>query len=72
MFDDLDDDDVTDLIPDKATPDEEERLRQQAVRGRRMTVSEVRIFYIWEIFRFEISRCSMRCCYILLESFTQA
>ncbi|XP_033209745.1 piezo-type mechanosensitive ion channel component isoform X3 [Belonocnema kinseyi] len=41
MFDDLDDDDVTDLIPDRDDQDEEERRRQQALRGRRMTVSEL-------------------------------
>ena len=45
MFDDLDDDDVTDLVPDKEDLDEEERQLQQARRGRRMTVSEVRIIF---------------------------
>ncbi|XP_043467301.1 piezo-type mechanosensitive ion channel component isoform X6 [Leptopilina heterotoma] len=39
MFDDLDDDDLTDLIPDKEE-NETDRQRQQGVRGRRMTVSE--------------------------------
>lgn len=43
MFDDLDDDDVTDLIPDNDTEKKEkERRREQEQRGRRMTVSEVR------------------------------
>lgn len=42
MFDDLDDDDVTDLIPDSDTEKKEkERRREQEQRGRRMTVSEV-------------------------------
>ncbi|XP_043467298.1 piezo-type mechanosensitive ion channel component isoform X4 [Leptopilina heterotoma] len=40
MFDDLDDDDLTDLIPDKEE-NETDRQRQQGVRGRRMTVSEL-------------------------------
>lgn len=43
MFDDLDDDDVTDLIPDsEAERKEKKHLREQEQRGRRMTVSEVR------------------------------
>ncbi|XP_020278165.1 piezo-type mechanosensitive ion channel component isoform X3 [Pseudomyrmex gracilis] len=42
MFDDLDDDDVTDLIPDSDTEKrEKERRREQEQRGRRMTVSEL-------------------------------
>lgn len=42
MFDDLDDDDVTDLIPDSdVEKKEKERRREQERRGRRMTVSEV-------------------------------
>lgn len=41
MFDDLDDDDVTDLVPDsEAEKKEKKRFRQQE-RKRRMTVSEV-------------------------------
>ena len=44
MFDDLDDDDVTDLIPGtEAEKSEKEYRREQEKRGRRMTVSEVRI-----------------------------
>lgn len=43
MFDDLDDDDLTDLVPDKDDDNETDRQKQQAARGRRMTVSEVRI-----------------------------
>lgn len=42
MFDDLDDDDVTDLIPDSdIEKKEKEYCREQERRGRRMTVSEV-------------------------------
>jgi len=42
MFDDLDDDDVTDLIPDSDIERKEKKhLREQEQRGRRMTVSEV-------------------------------
>ena len=42
MFDDLDDDDVTDLLPDpEEEREDEERRRQQNQRGRRMTVAEV-------------------------------
>lgn len=42
MFDDLDDDDVTDLIPDSdIEKKEKERRREQERLGRRMTVSEV-------------------------------
>lgn len=42
MFDDLDDDDVTDLIPDSEIEKKEKKLRQnQEQQGRRMTVSEV-------------------------------
>lgn len=42
MFDDLDDDDVTDLIPDSDIERKEKKHRQeQERRGRRMTVSEV-------------------------------
>lgn len=42
MFDDLDDDDVTDLIPDSdIEKKEKEHRREQERRGRRMTVSEV-------------------------------
>lgn len=42
MFDDLDDDDVTDLIPDsEIEKKEKDRRREQERRGRRMTVSEV-------------------------------
>ncbi|XP_025986648.2 piezo-type mechanosensitive ion channel component isoform X3 [Solenopsis invicta] len=41
MFDDLDDDDVTDLIPDNEVEKKEKELRrEQEKRGRRMTVSE--------------------------------
>lgn len=42
MFDDFEDEDVTDLLPDPQDEfEEEERRRQQRQRGRRMTVSEV-------------------------------
>lgn len=43
MFDDLDDDDVTDhLVPDLDDKrEEEERIRYQRAKGRRMTVAEV-------------------------------
>lgn len=42
MFDDLDDDDVTDLVPDsEAEKKEKKRVREQERRKRRMTVSEV-------------------------------
>jgi len=42
MFDDLDDDDVTDLIPDsEIEKKEKKRRREQEQKGRRMTVSEV-------------------------------
>jgi len=42
MFDDLDDDDVTDLIPDSDLEKTEKKLhREQEQKGRRMTVSEV-------------------------------
>lgn len=42
MFDDLDDDDVTDLISDSdIEKKEKEHRREQEQRGRRMTVSEV-------------------------------
>lgn len=42
MFDDLDDDDVTDLIPDSdIEKKEKEYRREQERQGRRMTVSEV-------------------------------
>ena len=42
MFDDLDDDDVTDLVPDSdIEKKEKERRREQERKGRRMTVSEV-------------------------------
>ncbi|XP_051158273.1 piezo-type mechanosensitive ion channel component-like isoform X4 [Leptopilina boulardi] len=41
MFDDLDDDDLTDLVPDKDDDNETDRQKQQAARGRRMTVSEL-------------------------------
>ncbi|XP_076644302.1 piezo type mechanosensitive ion channel component isoform X6 [Halictus rubicundus] len=41
MFDDLDDDDVTDMIPDTESEKEEQtRRREQEQRGRRMTISE--------------------------------
>ncbi|XP_018376714.1 PREDICTED: piezo-type mechanosensitive ion channel component isoform X7 [Trachymyrmex cornetzi] len=41
MFDDLDDDDVTDLVPDSdIEKKEKERRREQERKGRRMTVSE--------------------------------
>lgn len=43
MFDDLDDDDVTDLIPDTESEKQEaEKRREAEKRGRRMTISEVR------------------------------
>lgn len=43
MFDDLDDDDVTDLIPDTESEKKEAEERREAERrGRRMTISEVR------------------------------
>lgn len=43
MFDDLDDDDVTDLIPDtESEKKEQQRREEQERRGRRMTISEVR------------------------------
>jgi len=42
MFDDLNDDDVTDLIPDSdLEKKEKKRHREQEQKGRRMTVSEV-------------------------------
>lgn len=42
MFDDLDDNDVTDLIPDSEMERKEKKhRREQERRGRRMTVSEV-------------------------------
>ncbi|KAG5319735.1 PIEZO protein, partial [Pseudoatta argentina] len=42
MFDDLDDDDVTDLVPDSdIEKKEKERRREQERKGRRMTVSEL-------------------------------
>ncbi|KAF7992315.1 hypothetical protein HCN44_001640 [Aphidius gifuensis] len=42
MFDDFEDEDVTDLLPDPQDEfEEEERRRQQRQRGRRMTVSEL-------------------------------
>lgn len=42
MFDDLDDDDVTDLVSDSdIEKKEKERRREQERKGRRMTVSEV-------------------------------
>jgi len=42
MFHDLDDDDVTDLVPDSdIEKKEKERRREQERKGRRMTVSEV-------------------------------
>ncbi|XP_076765205.1 piezo type mechanosensitive ion channel component isoform X3 [Xylocopa sonorina] len=42
MFDDLDDDDVTDLIPDTESEKREaERRREAEKRGRRMTISEL-------------------------------
>lgn len=43
MFDDLDDDDVTDLLPDSESERKEKRLpHEKDQSGRRMTVSEVR------------------------------
>lgn len=45
MFDDLDDDDVTDLIPESEIErKEKERRREHEQKGRRMTVSEVSKF----------------------------
>lgn len=42
MFDDLDDDDVTDLVPDsEVEKKEKKRFREKEQRQRRMTVSEV-------------------------------
>ncbi|XP_050458271.1 piezo-type mechanosensitive ion channel component isoform X5 [Cataglyphis hispanica] len=42
MFDDLDDDDVTDLVPDsEAEKKEKKRVREQERRKRRMTISEL-------------------------------
>ncbi|XP_026674428.1 piezo-type mechanosensitive ion channel component isoform X4 [Ceratina calcarata] len=42
MFDDLDDDDVTDLIPDtQSEKREEEKIDEATARGRRMTISEL-------------------------------
>ncbi|XP_076679384.1 piezo type mechanosensitive ion channel component isoform X2 [Andrena cerasifolii] len=42
MFDDLDDDDVTDLIPDtESEKEEQKRHQEQERRGRRMTISEL-------------------------------
>lgn len=42
MFDDLDDDDVTDLIPDTESEKQEAEKRHEVEkRGRRMTISEV-------------------------------
>ncbi|KAK2582220.1 hypothetical protein KPH14_004571 [Odynerus spinipes] len=42
MFDDLDDDDVTDIVADaEAERKEDERRREQETRGRRMTVAEL-------------------------------
>ncbi|XP_015433608.1 PREDICTED: piezo-type mechanosensitive ion channel component [Dufourea novaeangliae] len=42
MFDDLDDDDVTDMIPDAESEKEEERRREeQETHGRRMTITEL-------------------------------
>ncbi|XP_043514793.1 piezo-type mechanosensitive ion channel component isoform X5 [Frieseomelitta varia] len=42
MFDDLDDDDVTDLIPDTESEKQEaEKRREVEKRGRRMTISEL-------------------------------
>ncbi|XP_076240297.1 piezo type mechanosensitive ion channel component [Calliopsis andreniformis] len=42
MFDDLDDDDVTDMIPDtESEKREQERIEEQERRGRRMTISEL-------------------------------
>ncbi|XP_078033569.1 piezo type mechanosensitive ion channel component isoform X1 [Augochlora pura] len=42
MFDDLDDDDVTDMIPDTESEKEERgRRREQEQQGRRMTISEL-------------------------------
>lgn len=43
MFDELDDDDVTDMIPDTESEKREaEKRRELEQRGRRMTISEVR------------------------------
>nr|XP_031827665.1 piezo-type mechanosensitive ion channel component isoform X1 [Nomia melanderi] len=42
MFDDLDDDDVTDMIPDTESEKEDERRRREQERqGRRMTITEL-------------------------------
>ncbi|XP_043265377.1 piezo-type mechanosensitive ion channel component [Colletes gigas] len=42
MFDDLDDDDVTDLIPDTESEKEDHRrIHEQEERGKRMTISEL-------------------------------
>lgn len=42
MFDDLDDDDVTDLLPDSESERKEKKLpHEKDQSGRRMTVSEV-------------------------------
>lgn len=44
MFDDYEDEDLTDLLPDPEDEfQEEEQRRQQYQRGRRMTVSEVSV-----------------------------
>lgn len=49
MFDDLDDDDVTDLLPDTdSEKKEQERQQEQERRSRRMTISEVcQLFHRW-------------------------
>lgn len=57
MFDDVDDDDITEALPDSEMEiDEEEQRRLQRHKGRRMTVSEVSIFcfiiYLTFIFIF--------------------
>lgn len=45
MFDDVDDEDVTEALPDSEMEiDEEEQRQQQRHKGRRMTVSEVSNF----------------------------
>ncbi|XP_058794046.1 piezo-type mechanosensitive ion channel component isoform X2 [Phymastichus coffea] len=41
MFDDMDDDDLTDLFPEKDISEEENRRREREQRTRRMTVSEL-------------------------------
>lgn len=41
MFDDMDDDDLTDLFPEKEIFEEENRRRGPEQRTRRMTISEV-------------------------------